>query len=689
MCGIALTLVSSSCCKHSVEEITENHQLDKSNESQAFEDALLKMLARRGPDISSKYVTKVINGDVGSPTNKNDESSSNEILELKLFSSVLNLRGGKYPTKQPLIIEDDITSDLFAFCWNGECYEYNLDESCSHEISLLGKSIHFENEFNDTEIMLRLLIESCKEVDGENKLSKLGKALGRVRGEYAFILYHRTKCSECIFYGRDPLGRRSLVSYANDNNFVVSSVPCNMNFEEVATGQIFCKNLLSGSVNSVKIKMNIELPSPTLYELKGFQHASSNRTIQAAAIRLQKVLVEAIRRRVVNVPEPSAGNASVGILFSGGLDSAVMAALCDNHVPPKQPIDLINVAFYNNNSSDASSCPDRLAALVSYEELQQNYPKRDWRLIAVDIDYNEVLLNEPHILSLIAPLNTTMAFNVGAAFWFASRGRGSLIEITKNCKDQVVTSSCFPQKKKTVCSMRNCEKWAFEGCIFEACKHCCKRYQRPINKYLGAAAKICYIHNHNGTIPGSNKPVLQPRQALLRQSHQGVTVGISPNKIAYKNPQKIATAARVLLCGIGADEYMAGYGRHRSAFKIGGYEKLKKELRMEQDRLWTRNLGRDDRCISDHGREVRFPFLDENVIHFLKNLDIEEICDFTKAEGEGDKMILRVLANNINMKQCSCLVKRAIQFGSRIAKTCNVHKFGSNRRTSGTAIYKI
>ena len=109
---------------------------------------------------------------------------------------------------------------------------------------------------------------------------------------------------------------------------------------------------------------------------------------------------------------------------------------------------------------------------------------------------------------------------------------------------------------------------------------------------------------------------------------------------------------------------------------------------MEKNRLWTRNLGRDDRCISYHGKEARFPFLDENVVEFLNSLDVEQLCDMTKPPGEGDKMILRLIAKKIGVNQCSGLVKRAIQFGSRIAKVSDTHRFGSTNKASGTASHR-
>ena len=98
-----------------------------------------------------------------------------------------------------------------------------------------------------------------------------------------------------------------------------------------------------------------------------------------------------------------------------------------------------------------------------------------------------------------------------------------------------------------------------------------------------------------------------------------------------------------------ATEQMAGYGRHKTTFQRGGYELLREELKMEVGSLWTRNLGRDDRCLSDHGRETRFPYLDEDVVAYLELLPTECKCDFSLPLGSGDKRILRLVARMIGV----------------------------------------
>lgn len=87
------------------------------------------------------------------------------------------------------------------------------------------------------------------------------------------------------------------------------------------------------------------------------------------------------------------------------------------------------------------------------------------------------------------------------------------------------------------------------------------------------------------------------------------------------------------------------------------------------DRIATRNLGRDDRIISDHGKEVRFPFLDETVLQIVSQIPIYLKMDLRYPKGMGDKLLLRLLCHHIlKCHVVSSEPKRAIQFGSRTAK---------------------
>ncbi|WAR23018.1 ASND1-like protein [Mya arenaria] len=139
--------------------------------------------------------------------------------------------------------------------------------------------------------------------------------------------------------------------------------------------------------------------------------------------------------------------------------------------------------------------------------------------------------------------------------------------------------------------------------------------------------------------------------------------GVGPHK---GNP--VHSTARVILCGMGADEQLVGYSRHRNKFKEGGWAGLIEEIELEVTRISARNLGRDDRIITDHGKESRFPFLDERVVTFLSSLPIHHKADLALPRGIGEKLLLRLCATELGLHQTATLAKRAIQFGSRIAK---------------------
>jgi len=164
-------------------------------------------------------------------------------------------------------------------------------------------------------------------------------------------------------------------------------------------------------------------------------------------------------------------------------------------------------------------------------------------------------------------------------------------------------------------------------------------------------------------------------------------------------PQPYTTTARVLLSGLGADELFGGYSRHAAAFTRGGYQELVAELEMDFTRIGHRNLGRDDRVTSHWGREVRYPYLDEDFARFTLNLPVWQKCGFRPdknipknheqqlwIEKEDDlepaKMALRMMMWRLKLRTVASERKRAIQFGSRTAKM-DVKKGG---RTKGTDV---
>lgn len=145
-------------------------------------------------------------------------------------------------------------------------------------------------------------------------------------------------------------------------------------------------------------------------------------------------------------------------------------------------------------------------------------------------------------------------------------------------------------------------------------------------------------------------------------------VGHRVNEDLQVSSEMVQTPARVLFSGLGADELMGGYkGRHRSIFEKGGIDGILREMDADLSRLWFRNLGRDDRLVCDHGKEVRHPFLDEDLVSFVTSLPLtEHVCDLSRPDGVGDKLLLRKAARMVGISQlASSRVKRAIQFGSR------------------------
>lgn len=110
------------------------------------------------------------------------------------------------------------------------------------------------------------------------------------------------------------------------------------------------------------------------------------------------------------------------------------------------------------------------------------------------------------------------------------------------------------------------------------------------------------------------------------------------------------------------------------------------------------------RCVADHQRDAQYPFLDEEVVAYLQQLPmaLKVVCillssisstailynmkdflsvqaDLSLPRGVGEKKLLREVAALLRCHTAATQPKRAIQFGSRMAKLAG----SSNNRERG------
>ena len=149
------------------------------------------LLQRRGPDSCREHTVTF-------------RDSHGQLITLFLLSTVLSLRGSGIVT-QPLIDEESGS----AFCWNGEAW--SIDEA-----AVTG---------NDSLAVFSLLLQASQDTSDPTKvatISAFAQAISRIRGPYAFVFYDAL--NQLLYFGRDCLGRRSLVrSRDTSGNLVLSA----------------------------------------------------------------------------------------------------------------------------------------------------------------------------------------------------------------------------------------------------------------------------------------------------------------------------------------------------------------------------------------------------------------------------------------------------------------------------------
>ena len=173
-------------------------------------DTLLNDLRRRGPD-GANSVTPSVTLDISASRNSGSEMQKLAYF-LTFFSTVLSLRGNSV-VRQPL---RDLDSGSLL-CWNGEAWKVG------------GKSV----QGNDAEYVFDLFLGATRRhsdnaddtlTSHDHSLQAVAEMLSSITGPYAFVFYdaqyHR------VFYGRDALGRRSLLRRQYLTTTIVLSSTC-------------------------------------------------------------------------------------------------------------------------------------------------------------------------------------------------------------------------------------------------------------------------------------------------------------------------------------------------------------------------------------------------------------------------------------------------------------------------------
>ena len=607
--------------------INKSTSIDKMNEliiNSNFEE-YLNMIYNRGKDNFEVFTVNKNNNVLQDFKEKAQKMQYNELFNFLIntnnkiiINSFLNLFNDNNTNK--FILDDSETNNILQF--NGEIYN-NIDGTV---IDNYDKKTSF----------FKLLNSFSKEnkIEDINKyIENFFKLYNNLESDHSF--YFHDNINKQIVISRDLFGKRSIILYyikslsiiiftpilsdtlinlykSNQNDIIILEIPCN---------HLLLINEKMGNDNNINKLSLYENPIiPKVHLLRFNPNFEKINTYDNLTQICHDKLRQSIRKKLNDIINLSKNiNYTLGISFSGGLDSTLLAYYTLLETNENINIDLFNLSF------DKSS-PDRITGIISYKELIDKFPNRKINLILIDKNYKEDITPnfQQKILNLIFPRNTHMDFNISAAKYFSTNKTGFLVDKTKLIK-----------------YFENNEKIVNEDLIKKSDE---KTYQNNI-----ITKKIQNFEYEKFTFM----------------------------------EKKYNSDAKIILDGLGADEIFGGYLRYKNG-------DIENQMKRDLDRLWLRNCGRDERVCGENLVELRFPYLDKDLMKFLGSIeDMKQIVDFDKPRGEGEKYLLRKVAKDIaGFKLSYKFEKRAIQFGTKIAHLTNVHKYGSNNKANGKAQFE-
>ncbi|KAK7463808.1 hypothetical protein VKT23_007146 [Stygiomarasmius scandens] len=376
-------------------------------------------------------------------------------------------------------------------------------------------------------------VELFKILCALNETEEIRDAFARIEGPYAFVFYHAA--SQKLFFARDPLGRRSLLFHrpSSQNPYLLlASVSVGndqrYNFEEVPTGTIHVVDIsrLEGSEN---MDASFEDCLSFLPRQSGSKHHK-----YATPPRLNQNFPGDESARIGALDTiPDWLQSTVDDLIQH-LDRSVMLRV--QNIPPTQP-GQSRLAVLFSGGIDST-----VITLLAHRHIPIDEP----------IDLLNVAFENPR------KIRVHNEGNFGGVPKKQKKRNTPQIATSNNATYMVPDRKTGLQEVEELKRLCPGRVWNFVEVDVP--------YQES-----RAARK----HVESLMTPGRTVMDLSLAIALYFASRAVGQIRSQPDadSVPYTSP------ARVLLNGLGSDELLGGYGRHRSAYSSGGWSAVIEEVR--------------------------------------------------------------------------------------------------------------